>query len=241
MCELYDKTSRILLSEIPQHDAHERVGLLSVIAGVRAVALFLAPEETDAQKLRRLLRSYRLTSIITPGPHMAYTWDCPHPPEIVKLFRQPKKSRALWVCRDSEHLTGLKTGIDQLNAGRLLGYPGCCIEAHQHEHARFETAVIAAYMESFDSDPERIARALSNNLKVRMEWESGDRIARTEARFPFVQHTACEACLSSQSSPTADLNNHNQDLVAETDRTLHDYLLRIAGKRTNLSSGGTVI
>jgi hypothetical protein len=47
MQRIYEKASRILLEDAPAHDALERVGLLTLIAGIRTVALFLGIKETD--------------------------------------------------------------------------------------------------------------------------------------------------------------------------------------------------
>src|SRR5689334_2289795 len=44
---LHERAKGILLDETSQEDAHERIGLLTVIAGIRPVALFLSVEEPD--------------------------------------------------------------------------------------------------------------------------------------------------------------------------------------------------
>jgi hypothetical protein len=50
---LYERANGILLDEIPQEEAHERIGLLTLIAGIRPVAQFLGVEETDRLRLER--------------------------------------------------------------------------------------------------------------------------------------------------------------------------------------------
>jgi hypothetical protein len=112
--------------------------------------------------------------------------------------------------------------------GKLLGFPDCCVDAHQGEKAKFESAVIAAYIRAYGEYPQQIAQALLQNLRVEMEWEDDYRVPRTTVRFPFVQHIACGICLSSGSSPTAILNSEYRQLVEDVDRQLSDYLLRIA-------------
>jgi hypothetical protein len=118
--------------------------------------------------------------------------------------------------------------VDQIAAGALLGYPQCCITAQQREKARFESAVIAGYIRDVGEDAEKIAGALLENRNVEIDWEDDYRVPRTTARFPFVQHIACGACLSSGSSPTAILNSQYRQLVEDVDRDLYDYLVRIA-------------
>jgi hypothetical protein len=122
----------------------------------------------------------------------------------------------------------IQGGVNQVTVGKLLGYPDCCVDAHQAEKAKFEAAAIAAYIRACGEDPQQIAQALLQNLRVEMEWEDDYRVPRTTARFPFVQHIACGVCLSSDSSPTALLNSEHRQVVEDVDRHLSDYMLRIA-------------
>jgi hypothetical protein len=74
-----------------------------------------------------------------------------------------------------------------------------------------------------------MADSLLKNFTVAIEWKDDKRVQRTTARFPFVQHIACEACLNGQSSPTAIVNSNYGQLVEGVDHYLYDYLLRLAG------------
>jgi hypothetical protein len=225
---LYERARAILLDETPQEDAHERIGLLTVVAGIRPVALFLGVEDRSRLRLERVFRHSDVRALTAPGPTTTHTWEPSYPREITELFRKSDPRPALWLCRGSEHVTKVKGGINQVIVGKLLGYPDCCIDAHQAEKAKFESAVIAAYIRACGEDPQQIAQALLQNLRVEMEWEDDYRVPRTTARFPFVQHIACGACLSSESSPTAILNSEYRQLVEDVDRHLSHYLLRIA-------------
>jgi hypothetical protein len=229
--QLYEQASHILLDEHPAQDAHERVGLLTVITGVRPLAVFLGIDESDAKKLRGLLNACGFTSIIADGPKVAYTWQSTYPAEITRLFRQHHESPALWVGHRPEQLRGVKKGIDQVMVGALLGYPQCCIDAAQRTKELFEAAVIPAYIQSFGDDLEKISQALLEDRKVEVEWENDGRVRQTIASFPFIQHIACEDCLASAASATARLNAQYQRLVEEIDPTLHDYLLHLANRR----------
>jgi len=226
--QLYERASGIILDEIPQEDAHERVGLLTVIAGVRPVALFLGVEEPDRLELERVFQHSGVKPIIAPGPTTAYTWESHNRPEITSLFRNRDHTPGLWLCRGSEHALAISDGMDQIAAGVLLRYPQCCIDAQQLVKARFESAVIAGYIRAFGEDTEKITRAFLENRKVEIDWEDEYQVPRTAARFPFVQHIACGACLSSEASPTDILNSEYRHLVHDVDRHLSDYLLRMA-------------
>jgi hypothetical protein len=225
---LHERANGILLDENCQEDAHERIGLLTVIAEIRPVALFLGVEEPDRIQLDRIFQNSEVKPIIAGRPGTAYTWESQYRPEITRLFRGRDDTPGLWLCRSSEHARAIGDGMDQVAAGILLGYPQCCVHAQQEEKARFESAVIAGYIRAFGEDAEKIAQALIENRKVEIDWEDDYRVPRTTARFPFVQHIACGVCLSSESSHTAILNSEYGDLVEDVDRHLSDYLLRIA-------------
>ena len=145
--KLYEQTRRTVLDDVPELDAHEHVGLLTVVAGLRPVALFLGIAESDGRALAALLHRFGLTPLLASGPTTAYTWDSPYRPEITDLFRRRDESPVLWVCRNSEPVHSIEKGMDQIAGGRLLGYPPCCIAAEQREKANFETAVIEGISE----------------------------------------------------------------------------------------------
>jgi hypothetical protein len=226
----WQQVSGILLNDSPEQDANEHVGLLTVMARVRSVALFLGISETNARKLMHPLRSIQLVPLFARGPAMAYTWESPHSPEITKIFRKPTEGPGLWVCRNSEDNRSIKKGVDQIVAGRLLGYPQCCIDAQQQGYAGLEDALVRGWIRKFGNDPEKIGHAWLEDQKVHIDFEPHDRVPRTMALFPFVQHVACESCLTLQDSATAAMNSEYKDLLVGVDPTLHDYLERL-GRR----------
>ena len=118
---LYELANRILLDESPQEDAHERVGLLTVIAGIRPVALFLGAEEADRLRLGWVLERSEVKPVTAPGPPTAYTWESQYRPEITLLFRDRDEAPALWLCGGPEHADAVRAGVDQIAAGVLLG------------------------------------------------------------------------------------------------------------------------
>src|SRR5579871_1303260 len=225
---LYENCRGIPLDDDCWMDAHERVGLLTVIVGAREVALFLGIDESDRSRLGRVFRHSAFTTVTGPAPTTAYTWETTYPPPIVTLFRKRDPKSALWLCRNLKVATSLTRPADQITVGRLLGYPECCIGAHQVTKGIFESAVIAAYIRACGEDAEQIADALVKNRKVEMKWKHDKCLSRATARFPFVQHVACEECLTSESSPSGLMNSAYGQLVEELDHHLYDYVLRIA-------------
>jgi len=228
--EVWKEISGIPLSDTPNLDATEHVGLLTVIAGVRPVALFLDVADAEVKTLTGLLRQVDLISFVGKAPEPASTPESPHRPEITSIFRGGLESWAFWVCRNCDDAETIRKGLDDIAAGRLLGYPGCCIDAHQQDNADLEDALVRAWTREFGDDPERIAEAWREKRKVRVEFEpkAAHRVPRTFALFPFVQHIACDLCLGIGDTPTAALNSAYRDLVAESDPALFDYFVTAA-------------
>jgi hypothetical protein len=225
--EVWQGIRGILLNDL---DASEHVGLLTVIAGIRPVALFLGVADAEIETLVCLLQQVHLISFVGRGPEPVCTWESPHRQEITSIFRGGLESSAFWVCRNRDDAKTIKKGLDDIAAGKLLRYPRCCIEAHQQDNADFEDALVRAWTGQFGDDPERISQAWHENRKVHVEFEpkAADRVPRTLALFPFVQHIACDSCLGPGDTPTAALNSAYQDLVAEADPGLREYLLGVA-------------
>ena len=227
---VWQQVSGILLIDSPELDAYEHVGLLTVIGGIRHVGLFLDVADPHAERLIRLLRELHLRAFFGSGPQPVYDWESPHPPEITKIFRERSTSMGLWVCRHSDTARTINNGVDQIAAGRLLGYPQCCIDAQQQVNAAFENELVHGWTREFGDDPGKIRQAWLADRKVRIDFEEPDRIPRTVSLFPFVQHFACEQCLKQGDTPTALLNTAYRKLVADVDPALHRYLVRV-GKR----------
>jgi hypothetical protein len=234
---VWKEISRTFLADAPNLDASEHVGLLTVIAGVRPAALFLDVAHAEVETLTRLLRQVHLISFVGRGPEPVCTWESPHRPEITSIFRGELESSAFWVCRNSDDAKTINKGLDDIAVGKLLGYPGCCIDAHQQDNADLEDALVRAWTREFGDDPERIAEVWREKRKIRVEFEpkAADRVPRTFALFPFVQHIACDLCLGKGDTPTAALNSAYRDLVAESDPALCDYLVAVARRSRRTS------
>jgi hypothetical protein len=234
--EIWQEIGGTPLDDVPNLDASEHVGLLTVIAGIRRVSLFLDVADSEVEKLVPLLRQVRLIAFVTRVPEPTYTWESPHRAEITSIFRSKLESSAFWVCRNEDDASTINKGIDQIAAGKLLDYPRCCIDAHQQDNADLEDALVRAWTREFGDEPERIAQAWRENRRVRVDFrpKAADRVPRTFALFPFVQHIACEFCLGPGDTPTAALNSAYRDLVAEADPALCDYLVA-AAKRSRTS------
>ena len=235
--DIWREIRGILLSDAPNLDASEHAGLLTVIVGIRQVALFLDVADLEVKNLVRLLRQVHLIAFAGRVPEPVCTWESPHRAEITSIFRSRLESSAIWVCRNKHDANTINKGIDQVIAGRLLGYPECCIDAQQQDNADLEHALVRGWTRQFGDDPERIAQAWRENRKVHVEFEpkAAHRVPGTFALFPFVQHIACESCLGPGDTPTAVLNSTYRDLVAKSDPALCDYLITVARRSRGTS------
>jgi hypothetical protein len=155
---MWQQVSGILLIDSPELDASEHVGLLTVIAGIRHVGLFLDVANPHAERLIRLLSELNLRAFFASGPQPVYDWESAHPLEITKIFRERSTSMGLWVCRHSDNARTINNGVDQIAAGRLLGYPQCCIDAQQQVNADFENALVQGWTREFGMTPEKSLR-----------------------------------------------------------------------------------
>jgi hypothetical protein len=152
--EIWQEVRGILLDDTPNLDTSEHVGLLTVIAGVRPVGLFLGVADSEVEKLVHLLRQVHLIAFVGRVPEPVCTWESPHPAEITSIFRSGLESSAFWVCRNDDDANTINKGIDQIGVGKLLGYPRCCVVAHQQDNADFEDALVGAWIHQFGDDPE---------------------------------------------------------------------------------------
>jgi hypothetical protein len=104
-------------------------------------------------------------------------------------------------------------------AGILLGYPACCVDHDNFLSREGNKALFRAIIQKVGSDPASVLKALRGDLKVAVEncaWEA-DNPVRTDAKFPFLLHIACDSCLNSGESPSGLLNRQLEELAQEVD------------------------
>src|SRR5215469_14030723 len=85
--DVWHGAREILLSDTPNLDASEHVGLLTVVAGIRRVALFLDVADLKVKKLVRLLGKVDLIAFVARVPEPVCTWELPYRSEITSVFR----------------------------------------------------------------------------------------------------------------------------------------------------------
>jgi hypothetical protein len=208
-------------------EAHERLSVITVAAGVREFAFLTQIDGDFKPTVAQLLIAAGLSAHSCFSP-----FDVDIEPEGISVACTEAYSR---VQREMSPLNGLGVWVKpaalsgcvgMMTLGRALGYPQCCemmdLRTKQRDHELF----LAAIVEEEGDDPERVERA----LRERREYSKAsydhchgwnDRFVLTHSRFPFVLHTACDDCLRVDQSPTAILNRKYEDLVLSVSEELH--------------------
>lgn len=205
-------------------EAHERLGLITVAAGLRDFA-FLTHIDGEAQpSVANVLRRNGLSA-----KPCSSVFDIDIEPEgiaraTVEAYR--RTSREVPLSGLGVWSANLSACVGMKSLGAKLSYPPCCetmdLRTKQRDHELF----LAAIVEEEGDDPSRVELALFERREYSKasydhchEWN--DRFAQTLSRFPFVLHTACDDCLKGVQSPTGDLNREYEDLAASVSPELH--------------------
>lgn len=141
-----------------------------------------------------------------------------------------------WATRDDRIAEAYAAGRpDRIPDDELLGYPRCCVEWH---YDVFFARGLEAFCAVAAADG---SEEMFGYLREMWRPESGfylpDRlflaaILRSNARFPFVEHIACPACLGSDDSPSGELDDRRSTLALTVDREGHGRLLVWAKRQT---------
>ncbi|HEY4382601.1 MAG TPA: hypothetical protein VGN01_19815, partial [Acidobacteriaceae bacterium] len=61
-------------------------------------------------------------------------------------------------------------------------------------------------------------------------------VAMTTAKYPFVSHVCCDACLADPESPSGKLNSEFEVLTADVDPGLHQAIIKVSGLVSELDN-----
>jgi hypothetical protein len=232
----------LLFDDMKYVDVTDRFGLLTVAAGARDVAAFGFASRNNAAQMSRLketLDRHSFQSLITDQVvPISFKYSADVAGDLVEVFdrvlaesHSRDTGRLLWVFRDTNRVDEIEKAVaGECPTGILLGYPPCCVQRESIFHLRNQHAFAAAIIGAVGKEANAVERALLDNLQVEILAESADdpNILNTRERFPFVFHTACEECLSSDQSRTAELNSSYGELAMKVDRALRRLFLEIA-------------
>ena len=238
--EILRATRALRLDEQASTDLRDRLGLATVVVGLREVAAFGFAEKRNEDSLRALKGVLNAHDLPTQVTRQVRTLHRPLdiPQELAAVFDRVdtesyarETSKLLWVCRSPKTREQIKRAVDgEILSGRLLGYPRCCVEQDREHKEKLDEAFRRALVDATGQDPAALERGLRDNLVVplALDFEPGGDVSATEERFPFVQHVACRGCLSSADSPTARLNEKYEQLARDIAPSFHAALGKIA-------------
>ena len=240
--ELHNTLRRFRFCENPFQDLNERLALLTVVLGHRHVAGFGFAEENNEGSLRRIrdiLVNHGIRTLITQqlkGVSARVCEDVSH--EIVDVFDRVDEQSArkftgkvLWAFSSSEQAAIIGKAVrGEAQVGALLGYPSCCVSRTLAMLSKGKTAFVKAIVARVGEDPGAVEKALRHDQKVEVPADTmmDANVPRTVERFPFVFHIACDTCLGSDTSPSAELNDRDGQVAASVDENFHDTIQRVA-------------
>jgi len=231
---LYQATRHLQFCDIPSIDLKDRLSLATVAAGLRPVGV-LEAEGLELEHVREEVINHGLLTCISKAVWSRIEWPGNHP--LLRYFllmdesRKPANTRrVLWVCANPEDRKKLKSSpLIKHEAGLLLGYPACCvqfqIEVDVKANAEFLTALIA----KVGNDEQSVAQALKDDVGVEVSDDvfAVENVPKTDERFPFVIHTACDSCLCSAECQSAQINASYEKLALDLDPQFHTGFLQI--------------
>jgi hypothetical protein len=222
----------------PAGNLKDLLALLSVAAGLRPVAAFGFHDlstEGFARDLKDKVGNLGMRTLITgPIRNDRSLGSQGVDDSILEVIRregnerfQRNKTMLLWVFSTADLREKILEIVEgNTEAGTLLGYPQCCVDHNRALGRAGNQAFFQAIIKTVGNDPDKVLRALREDLKVEIEncaWES-DNAVRTDTKFPFLLHIACDTCLDSDESPSALLNLQLQKLAEEVGHGFADTI-----------------
>jgi len=231
---LYQATKRLLFSDIPVIDLKDRLALATVAAGLRPIGV-LEGDGLELERVREEVINHGLLTLTSKVVWAQIEWPSNHPLlryfQVVGETRTPTNSRrVLWVCANPEDRRKLKSGpLMKHEAGQLLSYPACCVQFQVEADVKANTEFMAALIAKVGDDERSIAEAWKDDVGVELSDDvfAMDNVPRTDERFPFVIHVACDSCLSSDMCQSAQINASYEKLALELDPQLHKSIRQI--------------
>ena len=222
-------------------EAHERVALLTVPAGLRPFCLLTHIEEADVY----------LASAVLPtlGLHCGqcnvsfdYDLEVDAPPDVIAAYKA-------YEAKDLLQGLGVATKRIEFGSAPLgiaLGYPKCCSDMDESTKSHDRSAALRLLIEAKKRDFAAVKEALAGRELPQVSTDRKEawdrRFDRTRDLFPFALHTACDDCIGKGTvSPTGIISDRYEALVRAASPELHTAVLRSCEifRRTSrfLSSG----
>jgi len=230
---IYQATRALLFADIPAIDLKDRVSVFTVAAGMRSTGVLETWGQWLAQLREAMITHGLFTSVATNvWSAIARPLDLPYRSVLLALDAKRvagKPKHVLWIHTSKEVRDRYRQArFTQQEAGALLAYPACCIEFESRVMAQLPQAQLQTLIAEVGEDEATLMTALQRKKEIPVaKIPLPNNALRTEQRFPFALHVACDECLENPESPSAVLNARNGDLVEEIDAGLHSLILQV--------------
>jgi hypothetical protein len=208
-------------------EAHERVSLLTVAAGLRPFCLLTHIREEEFGQIVSILPQFGLTCGVC-NVNFTYDLDFDVPPEVLEAFRSYHAVRPLY---------GLGVAYSRIEfgdapLGTVLSYPECCAKMDDATKRFDQSAALRQLIDSKAGDIASVIAELAQGKGAptphtdrREAWDR--RFDRTHIVFPFAVHTACDRCLKrGTKSASGALSRRYESMVRAAAPDLYDAVLR---------------
>ena len=237
--KVYDAIKHIHLAQGNALEAHERIALLTVPAGLRSFCWLTQLGREDLPFAEAILTSFGLT-VGTCNSTVSGDLSVAAPADVVEAY---------WAWENRSPFCGLgvangRVDLEGCTLGTALCYPLCCIEMDEATKSYDRSKALQMLIDAKGCDwiavkaeLERGGGAPTPHTDRRNKWDL--RFAQTHEVFPFALHTACDECLSAgDKSPSGVLSRQYSALVRAVSSELFDAVVRQneAFRRTSRST-----
>lgn len=222
-------------------DAHERLAVITVAAGLRHFAFLNHLAQQPRKMVSELLSRFGFQTTVSSA---RFDLDF----KVSDVSAASVNAYKTFKIRN-ERFFGLGVwpegqgppvrSVTISNLGSALGYPECCVHMDVQTKRQDHELFLRALVKEVGDRPDQVTWALrrgcvvakASNSHLR-KWQR--RFELTLGRFPFALHAACDECVKSSSSPTAFLSASYERLAKDVSEELH-FLVRWASR---MGSGG---
>ncbi len=224
---LYAAMRHINLAAGGALEAHERVALLTVPAGLRPFCFLTHVEEADYYLAAAVLPNFGLYCNVCKVK-FSHDLKVDLPQDVADAFnayemRSPLMGLGVATSRIDFSSSGL---------GLSLCYPKCCADMDERTKAHVRSLALLQFVEAKGGDFAAVKNALAagetvpdGSTELREAWDR--RLDRTRELFPFAVHTACDECLDGGvNSPTGLISQGYEKMTKIVAPDLHKAVLQ---------------
>jgi hypothetical protein len=208
-------------------EAHERVSLLTVAAGLRPFCLLTHIREEDFSRVVATLSEFGLTCGVC-NVNFNFDLDFDVPADVLEAFRAYQNRHPLYGLGVAH--SRIEFGDTPL--GIVLSYPECCSKMDDTTKKFDRSAALRLLVDSKSGDYASVIAELADgegaptpHTDQTEAW--GRRFDRTYNLFPFALHTACDRCLERGAKSTSGaLSRRYESMVRAAAPDLHAAVIR---------------